>query len=87
LRQTLLVRDPGEVGAVDAHVDAGRSLADEVARLLEGGNAARRHVEVTAFGGQRAGDRETDPLARPGDERAFALQLQVHSTSSLESSA
>ncbi len=41
-------------------------------------DAARRNVEVAAFGRERLGDRKTDALARPGDERALALQLQVH---------
>ena len=78
LRETLLVLDAGQVGAVDADVDPRRGPAQLVARLLERGDAAAGNVEVAAFSRQRLGDREADALAGAGHQGAFAVELQVH---------
>jgi len=78
LREALLIRDSGQIDAVDADVDVRRKLAERVTCLLEGGTAAAGNVEVATFGCERARHRETDPLARSGDERALPLQPEVH---------
>src|SRR5712692_8885973 len=78
LRETLLVLDLAQIGAVNADVDARRSLAKHVARQLERGDTATRNIEVAAFSCERLGDRKADAFAGPSHKRALPLQLQVH---------
>ena len=63
---------------MDTDIDVRRSPSKRVARLLERGAAATRKIEAAAFGRERLRHRQADTLASPGDERALALQSQIH---------
>jgi hypothetical protein len=82
-REALLILDLREVDRVYADIDDRSGLAQRVARLLQRCNAAPGNIEVAAFRRERMRDRETDPLAGAGNERALPFQSQVHRQSSL----
>jgi hypothetical protein len=52
--------------------------ADVGGGAVEVGLRARRQVHVAAFGRQRLGDRQPDPLRRVGHQRPPPAQIEVH---------
>ena len=60
---------------VDAHL-TDLTAVDQQAQVVA--DAARARNDLRALLDERAGDRQTDPLARAGDEGALAGQSQLH---------